>query len=70
MLKAPVGNITRFERKSTRDEEFEQSRRVLPKNRIAKTSGSGDPLSRSPVHADGRDGVRYYGGASRERWKP
>jgi hypothetical protein len=60
----------------TRDEELEQSRRALPKNpihplpyRIAKASGSGDLLSRSPVHANARDGVDYGGGASSERWQ-
>jgi hypothetical protein len=60
----------------TRGEELEQSRRALPKNlihpltyRIAKTSGFGDLLSRSPVHADARDGVDYGGGASSERWQ-
>jgi hypothetical protein len=30
---------------------------------------SGDLLSRSPVHAGGRDGVGYDGGASRKRWQ-
>jgi hypothetical protein len=60
----------------THDEELEQSRRALSKNlirplpyRIAKTSGSGDLLSRSPVHAGARDGVDYGGGASSERWQ-
>ena len=55
----------------------EQSRGALPKNlirplpyRIPKASGSGDLLSRSPVHAGGRDGVDYSGGASREVAKP
>ena len=76
-LKTTVGSTARLGWKATRDEELEQSRRALPKNlirplpyRIAKASGSGDLLSRSPVHADGRDGVGYDGGASRERWKP
>jgi hypothetical protein len=60
-----------------RDEELEQSRKMLPKNlirplpyRIAKASGSGDLLSRSPEHAGRRDEIGYDGGASRERWKP
>ena len=71
-----VGSTPRLGWKATRDEELEQSRRALPKNlirplpyKIAKASGSGDLLSRSPVHAGGRDGVCYDGGASRERWK-
>jgi hypothetical protein len=34
---------------------------------IANASGSGDLLSRSPVHVDTRDGVDYNGGASSER---
>ena len=61
----------------SRNEDLEQSRGALPKNlirhlpyRIAKASGSGDLLSRSPVHAGGRDGVDYSGGASREVAKP
>jgi hypothetical protein len=61
---------------TTRDEELEQSRRALPKNlirplpyRIAKASGSGDLLSRSPVHVGARDGVDYGGDASSERWQ-
>ena len=65
------------ELETSRDEELEQSRGALPKNlirplpyRIAKASGSGDLLSRSPVHAGGRDGVDYSGGASREVAKP
>ena len=76
-LKTTVGSTARLGRKATRDEELEQSRRALPKNlirplpyRIARTSGSGDLLSRSPMHVGARDGVGYDGGASRERWKP
>ena len=49
----------------------EQSRRALPKNLILplsvqdpKGEDSGDLLSRSPVHADARDGVDYGGGAA------
>jgi hypothetical protein len=60
----------------TRDKELEQSRRALPKNlihplpyRIAKASGSGDLLSRSPVHVGARDEVDYGGDASSERWQ-
>jgi hypothetical protein len=58
----------------TRDEELEQSRRVLRKNlihplpyRITKASGSGDLLSCLPVHAGARDEIDYGGGASSER---
>ena len=61
------------ELETSRDEELEQSRGALPKNlirplpyRITKTIGSGDLLSRSPVHAGGRDGVDYSG-ASKQR---
>jgi hypothetical protein len=75
-MKTAVGCTARLGRKTTRDEELEQSRRALPKNlirplpyRIAKVSGSGDLLSRSPVHAGARDGVDYGGGASSERWQ-
>jgi len=75
-MKTAVGCTARLGRKTTRDEELEQSRRALPKNlirplpyRIAKASGSGDLLSRSPVHAGARDGVDYGGGASSERWQ-
>jgi hypothetical protein len=59
-----VGCTARLGRKTTRDEELEQSRIALPKNlirplpyRIAKASGSGDLLSRSLVHAGARDEV-------------
>jgi hypothetical protein len=72
-VKTAVGGTARLGRKATHDEKLEQSRRALPKNlirplpyRIARTSGSGDLLSRSPVHADARDEVDYVGGASRE----
>ena len=75
-MKTAVGCTARLGWKMTRDEELEQSRRALPKNlicplpyRIAKASGSGDLLSRSPVHAGARDGVDYEGGASSERWQ-
>jgi hypothetical protein len=57
-MKTAVDCTARLGWKTTRDEELEQSRRALPKNlirplpyRIAKASGSGDLLSRSPVHA-------------------
>ena len=46
----------------------EQSRRALPKNLIRplpvqdfEGDGSGDLLSRTTVHAGGRDGVDYVG---------
>ena len=62
--------------KTRRDDELEQSRKALPKNlirplpyRITKASGSGDLLSRPPVHAGKRDGVDYGGGTSREDGK-
>jgi hypothetical protein len=68
-MKTAVGCTARLERKTTRDEELEQSRRALPKNlirplpyMIVKASGSG-------VHAGARDGVDYGGGASSERWQ-
>jgi hypothetical protein len=73
-MKTAVGSTARHGWKTTRDEELEQSHRALPKNlilplpyRIAKTSGSGDLLSRSPVHAGARDEVDYDGGASSKR---
>jgi hypothetical protein len=75
-MKTAVGCTAQLGRKTTRDEELEQSRRALFKNlirplpyRIAKTSGSGDLLSRSPVHAGAQDGVDYEDGASSERWQ-
>jgi hypothetical protein len=75
-MKTVVGCIARLGWKTTRDEELEQSRRALPKNlihplpyRIAKASGSGGLLSRSPVHVGARDGVDYGGGARSERWQ-
>jgi hypothetical protein len=75
-MKTAVGCTARLGWKTTRDEELEQSRRALPKNlicplpyRIANTSGSGDLLSRSPVHAGARDEIYYGGGASSKRWQ-
>jgi hypothetical protein len=75
-MKTAVGCTARLGGKTARDEELEQSRRALPKNlirplpyRIAKVSGSGDLLSRSPVHAGARDEVDYGGDASSERWQ-
>jgi hypothetical protein len=75
-MKTVVGCNTRLGWMTTRDEELKQSRRALPKNlirslpyRIAKASGFGDLLSRSPVHAGARDGIDYGGGASSERWQ-
>jgi hypothetical protein len=76
MMKMAVGCTARLGWKTTHDEELEQSRRVLSKNlirplpyMITKASGSGDLLSRSPVHAGARDEVDYGGGASSERWQ-
>jgi hypothetical protein len=73
-MKTAVGCTARLGRKMTRDEELEQSRKALPKNlirplpyRIVKASGSGDLLSRSPVHAGAQDEVDYGGGASSEK---
>jgi hypothetical protein len=73
-MKTAVASTARLGRKMTRDEELEQSHRVLPKNlirpllyRITKASGSGDLLSRSSVHAGARDEIDYGGGASSER---
>jgi hypothetical protein len=75
-MKTAVGSTARLGWKTTRDEELEQSRRALPKNqirplpyRIANASGSGDMLSRSPMHAGARDEVDYGGSASSERWQ-
>ena len=63
-------------RKTSRDDELEQSCGALPKNqisplpyRIARANGSGDLLSRSPVHADDRDRIDYGGGARNEKWQ-
>src|SRR3954465_11332973 len=62
--------------KTRRDDELEQSRGALPKNlirplpyRITRASGSGDLLSRPPVHAGKRDGVDYGDGTNREDGK-
>jgi hypothetical protein len=75
-MKTAVNCTARLGRKTTCDEELEQSRRALPKNlirhlpyRIAKASGFGDLLFRSPVHAGARDEVDYGGGASSEKWQ-
>jgi hypothetical protein len=75
-MKTALGSTALLGWKTIRDEELEQSRRALLKNlirplpyRIAKASGSGDLLSRSPVHAGARDEVDYGGGASSERWQ-
>ena len=56
---------------------LEQSRRTLPKNLIhplpvqdLEDGGSGDPLSRSSVHADARDQIGYDDGTTaRKRQK-
>jgi hypothetical protein len=73
-MKMAVGSTARLGRKTTRDEEREQSRRALPKNlirplpyKITKASGSGDLLSCSPVHVGAWDEVDYGGGASSEK---
>jgi hypothetical protein len=73
-MKTAVGSTARLGRKTTRDEEREQSRRALLKNlirplpyRISKASGFRDLLSRSPVHTGARDEVDYSDDASSER---
>jgi hypothetical protein len=73
-MKTAVGSTTRLGRKTTHDEEHEQSRRALPKNlihplsyRMANASGSGDLPSRSAVLVGIRDEVDYGGGASSKR---
>jgi hypothetical protein len=75
-MKTALGSTTRLGRKTSHDEELEQSRRALPKNlirplpyRITKASGSRDLLSHSPVHAGAWDGVDYRGDTSSERWQ-
>jgi hypothetical protein len=72
-MKTAVGSTARLGWKMTCDEELEQPRRAFPKNlispipyRIAKVSGSGGLLSRSPVHASVRDEVGCGGNASSE----
>jgi hypothetical protein len=73
-MKMAVGSTARLRWKTTRDEGLEKSHRALPRKlirplsyRITKVSGSGDLLSRSPVHAGAQDEVDYGGGASSER---
>jgi hypothetical protein len=59
-----------------RGEDLEQSREALPKtlfalsrHKIPNANGSGDMLSRSPVHAGARDGEGYRGSAAARRGK-
>jgi hypothetical protein len=71
-MKAVVGDTTRLGWKTNPDEEHDQSGKEFPENLIyplpiAKTSGFGDPLSRSLVHAGAQDGEDYGGGARSER---
>jgi hypothetical protein len=75
-MKTAIDSTARLRRKTTHAEELEQSRGALSKNlipplpyRIVKASGSGDLLSRSPVHIGARDGVDYNDGASSKRWQ-
>jgi hypothetical protein len=75
-MKTVVGSTARLGWKTTRGEELEQSRIVLPKNlilplqyRIAKATSSGDLLSHLLVHAGTRDEVDNRGGARSERWQ-
>ena len=56
-------------RASSRAERFPKTLFALSRCRIAEDDGSGDLLSRSPVHADDRDGVDYSGGAVEGRGK-
>ena len=58
-----------MENSSSRAERFPKNLiRSLP-YRITRASGSGDLLSRPPVHAGKRDGVDYGDGTSREDGK-
>jgi hypothetical protein len=64
------------DRKMRCGEDFEQSRAPLPQNlirllsvHISKANGSGDLLSRSPVHAGARDGEGYGNRAAARRQK-
>jgi hypothetical protein len=52
---------------SSRAKRFSETLFVLYWYRIPKTRGSGDPLSRSPVHAGAWDRKGYGGGASSEK---
>jgi hypothetical protein len=69
-----ICSTARFGRKTVRDEELDQqSCKAFLKNlihhipyRIAKANDFTDPLSRSPVHAGGRDEVGYDDGAGKE----
>ena len=54
---------------SSRAERFPKTLFALSRCRITRASGSGDLLSRPPVHADARDEVDYDGGAAVRRCK-
>ena len=49
---------------SSRAGRFLKTLFALSRCRIPKANGSGDLLSRSPVHADARDGENYGGGTT------
>ena len=49
---------------SSRAWRFPKTLSDLSQCRIARTKGSGDLLSRSPMHAGARDGEDYGGGAA------
>jgi len=49
---------------SSRAGRFPKTLFALSRCKIPKAKGSGDLLSRSPVHADARDGEDYGGGAA------
>ena len=49
---------------SSRAWRFPKNLFALSRCRITRASGSGDLLSRSPVHAGARDGEDYGGGAA------
>ena len=72
-MNTTMSSTARLGRKTTRDDEFEQSRTALPKNLIRplpvqdrKDERLGDLLSHAPMHAGVWDGVDYDGGASCE----
>jgi hypothetical protein len=74
--KQMVYNTARLVRKTTPDEDREQSHGAFSKNLIhtlsyntIKEICSGDMLFRSPVHTGVLDRVDFESVASRERWK-
>ena len=69
-METTVSSTARLGRKTTRDDEFEQSRRALPKNLIRPlpVQDRKDERFRRPAlpHASIRDRVDYGGGTSYE----